>query len=843
MKTIAYENRYTVYDKIKVSQDLFSLREELYEAGSPKIINLKNKLLTANEVDILIKILEEFEQIEELYLGNNAIGDVGILPLSGYLKENNSLKLLNLQNTEITDEGVKELSEALMHNTTLETLDLYHNKISEKGAKYLAQSLMANAQLENLNLRYNHINDGGVIALSDLIRNNLKLKKIFLGANGITKDGIKSLCYSFENNLTLKHIDLGTNILSHIEVELLAKTLNGHPSLEFLNLERNYLGSKGAKLLAPLLRNNKSLKGLNVRYAYINTIGLEDFFDLLGDSITLESIYLGGNLACQSGTKVIASYLVDNHTIKVLDLENNSIWIEGAPFVAQIINENQNLEELRLQNNGFRDEGATIISDAIRNNIHLKKINLENNSISDQGLRSISDAVSHNNTLIECNISNNSFGFIVKDAVNKIEKKVECNSKKSNISSQYKEDIYRTIQEISEQARKDLFAKWNNGFEWKNFEKLSENGRSNLVLRGNLIPNQPTLPGSIIIKKALQEDGAHLDSCRFLNEWTGLEFLSSLSPLKGYTPLFYGANIRDRFLMFEDMGKLHVSLVNYLSSGVYQTKLWDVFLKFSELLANIHSATVGKQEQYTKLLSANAESINNTSTYSFYDIDKIENGLVRNIEGLISLPNGFQQELREVLTEIADQKYFIGYIHGDVCPDSIFIKEDNLYVFDFEFGHFGHIFLDLASIRMHFPCCWCSRRLPEKLICEFEKTYRDKITKYYPNATENNVFYYHLTLCCAYWLFDTLNTRLPQALDNNKQWGISSIRQRIVTQLESFIFIANKTGQLPSIKCMATLLLERLKNIWHNFAPLPFYPTFCTKAFEKMLSDVKVNHF
>ncbi len=59
---------------------------------------------------------------------------------------------------------------------------------------------------------------------------------------------------------------------------------------------------------------------------------------------------------------------------------------------------------------------------------------------------------------------------------------------------------------------------------------------------------------------------------RFARDWAGLEFLSSLEGEHPITPQFYGGSINHRFILIEDLGENHVSLVDSLTGS---NKIWQ----------------------------------------------------------------------------------------------------------------------------------------------------------------------------------------------------------------------------------------------------------------------------
>ncbi len=103
---------------------------------------------------------------------------------------------------------------------------------------------------------------------------------------------------------------------------------------------------------------------------------------------------------------------------------------------------------------------------------------------------------------------------------------------------------------------------------------LSEELRRNLVLRINLEKSDSNIPQTIIFKQSLIEKSASdkelLEKSardkeilgRFARDWAGLEFISSFEIEDTIAPKFYGGSVSSRFILIEDLGAEHMSLVD-----------------------------------------------------------------------------------------------------------------------------------------------------------------------------------------------------------------------------------------------------------------------------------------
>ena len=825
---IIHKSGYNVHEKIQAAQFLFSFQEEIIHSISSGKLDLKGRFLGPNEIRILVALLKQQDNIKELYLGNNCLGDDGAIALVEYLKDNKTLQVLNLQNVGIGDVGITALSKAFADNSSLEYLDLYYNKISPRGVKALADSLKTSDMLKVLNLRYNALADHGIKAIGKLISSsNCTIQKLYLGANQITNMGVKYLSLALEKNIGLQVLDVGTNSFSSTAVEIICSSIIKHPNFHTLNIERNRVGDKGAGNLAKYFERGLRLKSLNLKYCQINSNGIVSFCRGLKDNKHIEELYLGGNILRLTGAKAIFEMLTANSSLHILDLENCDIWIDGAEALAKAILYNQTLQDLRLQWNTLRDKGIEIIADALKQNKSLKKLNLEKNSISDKGIKAIAAATMLNSVLLDINLDYNSFTPSVESYMMIISNKLLRNSTQTQLSPEKFEIDNNIILKIINAAKKMLFKQMGQDFEWGVIEQISEKERRNLILRANVMPSHRQL-SSIIIKKIVRGKDDVWDASRFINDSTATQFLSALQKNTRYSPLFYGADIEHEFFMLEDMGKVHISLVDYLAAEVPRSKINKIFKELSKTLSHMHSATLNKRQAFNLLYKTNNTAIGSKQTFSYfnYEIQQVREKLIPCIEKIYPKNDMLLKEINDVFAGVIEPKSFDGFVHGDLCPDNLFVRKGKVLIFDFESGHYGHIFLDLACLRMNFPSCWCAQRLPNQLIIQFEQEYRKQFPPDYSYINEDNIFYPQLALCCAYWLFKTLANRLPEALKNDKQWGISSIRQRILAQLSSFKKLALNMQQYTATVGMADAMIKRLSDIWDDISPLPIYPVF-----------------
>lgn len=361
-------------------------------------------------------------------------------------------------------------------------------------------------------------------------------------------------------------------------------------------------------------------------------------------------------------------------------------------------------------------------------------------------------------------------------------------------------------------------------------ERISEADRRNLILRATVATPRADLPQTLIVKKVVAErydpdDTTHWDSVRFLRDWAGAAFLSQVAGAAGHGPRFYGGDRANGFILLEDMGNYHGSLVGPLL-GDDEVAATVALNYFGERLGQLHVDTFGKAADYYALVA----TLNPTLAMTMRQNDEFAERCAKVTALLatlgVDLSIAAQAEVEQLSAVVADPGPFTVYRHGDPCPDNFFWQGTTLRLLDFEFGHMGHGLSDLAYARTFFPTCWCCNRVPIALVRRIETDYRTTFGRAYPAILDDTVFGRAMSEVCAIWVIDTLNWLLASALEADQEWGIAMIRPRIVARLEAFVATCLEFDQLPALRAVAEQLLTTLQQQWADLDPLPLFPAF-----------------
>jgi len=388
-------------------------------------------------------------------------------------------------------------------------------------------------------------------------------------------------------------------------------------------------------------------------------------------------------------------------------------------------------------------------------------------------------------------------------------------------------DNSRDLALIVSAAEQLLASTWQRSVRLSDPTALTDPDRRNVVIRCRVESDHG--PASVVIKQVVAadfdpDDSKSWDVRRFFNDWCGNAFLSSLGKGAVLSPRFYAGERLAGYFVLEDLGPHH-SLVEPLLEGKSENAAAAV-RAFGRVLGRLHVSTIGRAAAFARmkgaLVTADADPATAMSACAEY-ASQLERVCPRLN---VTLDAGFFAEWDSVAQALAEPGPFLAYIHGDPCPDNVFCTEDGMRLIDFEFGRYGHALLDAAYARMMFPTCWCAGSLPRSLVREMETDYRAELGTQCREAQDDRMFGVALAMASAFWALTTLARSLPGALDGDPQWGIATLRPRIVGRLEAFIQAADEFRTLPALGGTASRCLDQLAARWPETRPLPLYPAW-----------------
>ncbi|MDA0782463.1 MAG: phosphotransferase [Proteobacteria bacterium] len=374
----------------------------------------------------------------------------------------------------------------------------------------------------------------------------------------------------------------------------------------------------------------------------------------------------------------------------------------------------------------------------------------------------------------------------------------------------------------------------------KSVIRLSKPERRNLILRIILQSPSGKTPQSLIFKQSFHEKDSDDEKellGRFARDWAGLEFLSGLNIEPSIAPQFYGGSEKHRFILLEDLGDVHFSLVDSLT-GKDRKAAIAALTRYMQRMGQYHASAYGKTDEYNKIL----QKLNPGAKVWKDDFDDLPKANTMLEKLGIKSTSELDEEIFRVFNTMKKSMDFTTYIHGDICPDNVFDdpKNDIMHVIDFEWGYVGNALLDATYLRMSMPTCWCVKALPKDVIEPLEIIYLQELAKNIPAALDDNLYNESYVCACAYWVvilfaygidgvldkeLDILNTEFKDPHPNWKS-EYNMARPRYLHRLQAFIDISEKHGKLPHLKLASEQALKELKIRWPDTKPLELFPAF-----------------
>ncbi|XP_045843293.1 protein NLRC5 isoform X2 [Meles meles] len=205
--------------------------------------------------------------------------------------------------------------------------------------------------------------------------------------------------------LRLAHCDLGTHhsLLVWQLMETCAK-------LQLLSLSQVNLCDTSSLLLQSLLRSLSELKTFRLTSSCVSSEGLAHLMSGLSHCHHLEELDLSNNPFVEKDTEVLMAVLEGMCWLKRLDLSHLPLGSSALALLTQGLSHMSVLRSLRLSRNGIRDVGCLQLLEALRAASSLKELGLSHNQIGDFGAQHLAAILPGLPELRKIDLSGNGIG-------------------------------------------------------------------------------------------------------------------------------------------------------------------------------------------------------------------------------------------------------------------------------------------------------------------------------------------------------------------------------------------------------------------------------------------------
>ncbi len=395
-----------------------------------------------------------------------------------------------------------------------------------------------------------------------------------------------------------------------------------------------------------------------------------------------------------------------------------------------------------------------------------------------------------------------------------------------------------SIQDVINKAQQQLSAHFQTQLLLENVSQLSEPDRRNVILRLHVGSTHDKIPTSFIIKKTtleLRGESEQEQMSRFARDWAGIEFLSQLG--SSHAPHFYGGDIAQQFIIIEDLGEPHHSLVGPLTRKATSSNVNDAMLalqRYSQRVGQMHADTLGQSKKFEAILHKIYPHTLRLHLLNEKAISDVATCIKRHV-GIDT--SELHQELEDIHSILSTSNFNV-LLHGDICPDNVYFQSSDMKMIDFEYGDMGHALIDGVYLRMSMPSCWCSKTLPINIVTKMESIYRAELKKKISAAADMR-FDKAMVYACAFWAIRVINWHVDELMEHDNicpsgpvesdsMWvpEENAFRPRIFSRLGAFIDIANQHQQLPAFTRAVNTLLVHLQNKWPETRLMDHFPVF-----------------
>ncbi|XP_072220930.1 protein phosphatase 1 regulatory subunit 37 [Leuresthes tenuis] len=189
---------------------LYALVGALRTNRALKELHLSNNLLNSYQDALQLGDLLRYNTtLHTLELSNNAVADAGLEELcDGLSRQTEGLRVLLLRNNRITERGMEHLAKALPVLKVLQVLDLGENLLGNEGILVIREPLMVNGSVLQLGLAQTNLTCEGAVALAEFLAENRHLQRLDLRQNQVRLGGLMALSLALRINRSLACLDV-----------------------------------------------------------------------------------------------------------------------------------------------------------------------------------------------------------------------------------------------------------------------------------------------------------------------------------------------------------------------------------------------------------------------------------------------------------------------------------------------------------------------------------------------------------------------------------------------------------------------------------------------------------
>jgi hypothetical protein len=241
-------------------------------------------------------------------------------------------------------------------------------------------------------------------------------------------------------------------------------------------------------------------------------------------------------------------------------------------------------------------------------------------------------------------------------------------------------------------------------------------------------------------------------------------------------------------------------------------------------LARLHCATVGLRAQFRAALAEREGDLPVHDAPFGNDVEDAVRALDRTCTQLgVRIPEGATEQLRGLEKRLGASG-LAALTPADACPDNNVLTADGLALVDFEGAQWRHIAWDVAYLRVPWPSCWCSWRMPADLGARAFDAYRAAASPRIPDVAAAQ-FDHDVTAAAVGWALITTTWFIDNALGSDPLLNPDKPTPTRRAMISHRLAAAARSTELPALAELAALLGDALARRWGD-VPLAYAPVF-----------------
>ena len=235
------------------------------------ILHLNNNLLGENCGENLAGILTNLNNLNELNLSCNCIGDAPIPLILNPLKKNATIEILYLGCNDIGPSSASYLAAFLSNNRNLKTLTLNDNPLTAAGIKSISQALSTKLVLEEINLNSTAAGDEGGAELFENMKLNKSLRRVYANNNKFFKNSMFKFGELLKKDNDdqnseggLEFLSLSGNDINDECINFFAQDLISYKWLKEIKFNSNKITEKGGEGILFAVLQNENINQVNL---------------------------------------------------------------------------------------------------------------------------------------------------------------------------------------------------------------------------------------------------------------------------------------------------------------------------------------------------------------------------------------------------------------------------------------------------------------------------------------------------------------------------------------------------------------------------------------------------